>query len=277
MWWIPASIKSSPIRSFKSRLPMRLMRRALSVQSDSEIEIAWNAVSGATHYKLYRATTRGGLFAQVGGEISVTRYLNDGLADAFSANTFYHYRLEACNGVGCSQRSPDGLMALATLVAAAQSDSEISISWSAVADATHYKLYRLASDGSYTQIGGAIATNSYLDSALSLTTAYSYQLEVCNSGGCSARSLEVSAITYGSLGAARDETTGSSNSWTALAFSGGRAYAIHYSGRPKIISYAVEADGKLGAGRDEITAGLRQPTAIAFSGGRGLCDGLCFR
>ena len=161
-------------------------------QSDSEIEIAWNAVSGATHYKLYRATTRGGLFVQIGGEISVTRYLNDGLAGAFSANIFYYYQLEACNGVGCSQRSPDGLMALAALVAATQSDSEISITWSAVADATHYKLYRSTSGGSYTQIGGEIAAISYLDSGLSVKTAYSYQLEVCNSIGCSVRSLGVS-------------------------------------------------------------------------------------
>ena len=30
-------------------------------QSESEIEIAWNAVSGATHYKLYRSETSGGL------------------------------------------------------------------------------------------------------------------------------------------------------------------------------------------------------------------------
>ena len=242
----------------------------VAAQSDSEIEIAWNAVSGAMYYKLYRATIRGGLFTQVGGEISVTRYLNDGLTDAFSANTLYYYQLEACNGVGCSERSPDGSIAPAAPIAATQSESGISITWSAVAGARYYKLYRLGSDGSYAQIGGEIAATGYLDSNLSANTSYYYQLEVCNSAGCSARSLEVLAATYGSLGAARDEVTVGLDFPLALAFSGGRAYVVAaVSGNDdKIISYAVEADGRLGAARDEIAAGLSEPFAIAFSGGR---------
>ena len=52
-------------------------------ESDSEIEITWNAVLGATHYKLYRSETSDGLFTQVEGEISITRYRDGGL----SANT----------------------------------------------------------------------------------------------------------------------------------------------------------------------------------------------
>ena len=239
-------------------------------QSDSEIEIAWNAVSGATHYKLYRATARGELYTQIGGDISVTRYLNDGLSDAFSTNTFYYYQLAACNSVGCSERS-DGLVALTTLVAAPQSDSEISITWSAVAGATHYKLYRLTSDGSYTQIGDEITATDYLDSGLSVRIAYGYQLEVCNRVECSARSLEVSAITYGSLGARRDEIAVGLNDPSAIAFSGGRAYVADvdiFGNEYKIISYAVGAGGILGEARDEITTGLDGPSAIAFSGGR---------
>ena len=44
--------------------------------------------------------------------------------------------------------------------AATQSEGAISISWSAVADATHYKLYRSAtSGGSFEQIGGEIGGN----------------------------------------------------------------------------------------------------------------------
>ena len=43
------------------------------------------------------------MYAQIGGDISITRYLNDGL----SANTSYYYQLEACNGNECSGRSPE--------------------------------------------------------------------------------------------------------------------------------------------------------------------------
>ena len=104
IWRKPTtSVKSSPIRySRPLRSPLRLMRRAFSRKTISEIEIAWNAVLGATHYKLYRSATSDGLFAQVEGDISITRYRDGGL----SANIYYYYQLEACSGDECSERSP---------------------------------------------------------------------------------------------------------------------------------------------------------------------------
>ena len=253
---------------------------AAAAQSDSEIAITWSAVSGATHYKLYRSETSGGMYIQIGGEISVTRYLNDGL----SANTSYYYQLEACSGDECSGRSPEVSATTAPPppprppppppprpppplpTTTAQSDSAILITWSAVAEVAHYNLYRATvSGGSYTQIGGDIFATDYLDSGLSVKTAYYYRLEACNSDECLGRSPEVLGETYGSLGARRDEITGGMP--VALAFSGGRAYVADYN-LGKIISYAVGADGTLGAARDEITVGLPKPNGIAFSGGR---------
>ena len=237
-------------------------------QSNSEIEIAWNAVLGATHYKLYRSETSGGLFEQVGGDISVTRYRDD----TISAGASYYYRLEACNGDECSGRSFEGSVAPAAPTATAQSDSEISITWNEVAGATHYKLYRaMVSGGSFTPIGGEIAATGYLDSGLSVKTAYYYRLEACNNGGCSGRSPEVLVETYGSLGAGRDEIKVGLSYPIAFAFSGRRVYVVDLDivgNGDKIVSYPVRADGILGAGRDEITTGLDFPYAIAFSGGR---------
>ena len=74
-------------------------------QSESEIEIAWNAVLGATHYNLYRSETSGGTYMQVGGDITITRYRDGGL----SLNASYYYQLEACNGDECSGRLPEVL------------------------------------------------------------------------------------------------------------------------------------------------------------------------
>ena len=241
-----------------------------TAQSDSAISIKWSEVAGATYYNLYRSETSGGQFDLVGDNIAATDYVDSGLA----ASAPYYYQLESCNSGGCSGRSSE---VSATTVpampsapaAAAQNDSEISIVWSEVAGATHYKLYRAtASGGTYMQIGGDIDATGYFDSGLSETTAYYYRLEVCNSGGCSGRSPEVSTTTYatGSLGAGRDEITGLSHP-RGLAFSGGRAYMTE-TVLNKIISYPVGAGGELGAGRDEITTGLSFPSAIAFSGGR---------
>ena len=252
--------------------PATPLEPTAATQSDGAISITWSAVADATHYKLYRATVSGGVLTPIGGEIATTEYVDRGL----DANTSYYYRLESCNDNGCSGRSSE--VSATTYPAApdapeiptadTQSDSEIEIRWSEVARAMHYKLYRSTVSGdSYSQIGGDIAATRYRDSALSVKTAYYYQLEACNSGGCSRRSPEVAASTYGSLGAPRDEITAGLTDPRAIAFSGGRAYVVD-SDIDKIISYPVEEDGGLGAGRDEITTGLFVPRAIAFSGGR---------
>ena len=83
-------------------LPSRAPAPSASARSESGIEVTWNAVSGATSYKLYRSESGDGTYARVGGDISALRYLDGGL----SANTEYFYQLEACNSGGCSGRSP---------------------------------------------------------------------------------------------------------------------------------------------------------------------------
>ena len=80
-------------------------------QSDSKIEITWNAVLGATHYNVYRSETSDGLFALVRGTISVPHYRDGDL----SRNTSYYYQLEACSGNKCSGRSPQGSVATRSL------------------------------------------------------------------------------------------------------------------------------------------------------------------
>ena len=188
-----------------------------------EVTVTWSEVPGATSYKLYRSTmTVSVAYTQVGGDISMTTYV-----DTPPAGPKYFYQLEACNSAGCSERSSDPDPAAgggdggdgngngngggggggggngdapaqpSAPSASAQSDTEIEVTWSAVSGATSYKLYRSeSSGGTYTQVGGDISALRYLDTGRSASTEYFYQLEACNSAGCSAtRSPEVSATT----------------------------------------------------------------------------------
>ena len=209
-------------------------------RSKSEIEITWNAVSGATSYKLYRSTSRSGGYAQIGGDISALRYLDRG---GLSPDTEYFYQLEACNSAGCSVRSPaDSDTTLPMPVApaqpaqpraSAQSESEILVTWSAVSGATRYKLYRSTSrSGGYAQIGGDISALRYSDRGRSASTEYFYRLEACNSVGCSAPSPEVSVtiqdtpLVPGQCRRGQMLTAGESCDWKGITFavnSGGRS------------------------------------------------------
>ena len=183
--------------------PVAPAQPSASAQSDTEIEVTWSAVSGATSYKLYRSPSSGGTYTQIGGDISALRYLDTGR----SASTEYFYQLEACNSAGCSAtRSPAGSATTqATPVApaqpsapsaSAQSDTEIEVTWNAVSGATSYKLYRsTSSGGTYTQVGGDISALRYLDTGRSASTEYFYQLEACNSAGCSATRSPAGSVT----------------------------------------------------------------------------------
>ncbi len=68
--------------------------------SSSQINLSWNASSGATSYTVYRATSSGGTYTSI-GTTSSTSYSNTGL----SAGTTYYYRVAASNAGGTSAQS----------------------------------------------------------------------------------------------------------------------------------------------------------------------------
>ena len=61
--------------------------------SSSQINLSWTGVSGATEYRIYRSTTSGGPYTQVGTTTGTT-FSNTGL----SCNTTYYYVVRSYNG-----------------------------------------------------------------------------------------------------------------------------------------------------------------------------------
>ena len=192
-----------PAPAAPSELTLSVQSESEILISESEILITWSAVPSATSYKLYRATVSGGEYAQIGGNLSALtlRYLDTGL----SPNTEYFYQLEACNSGGCSGRSAEFSVATRVsppvLTVVAQSDSEIEVTWITVQGATVYNIYRsTVSGGMHPKISGDEGLSStltlYTDIGLSSGTEYYYQMEACNSGGCSRRLPEVSVTTH---------------------------------------------------------------------------------
>ena len=99
--------------------------------------------------------------------------------------------LVACGGsTATPQETPAAPGTPSELRAEVQNESEILVTWSAVQGATSYNLYRSTSrDGTVSLVAGNISALRYLDTVLSAEEiGYYYQLEACNSGGCSSRS-----------------------------------------------------------------------------------------
>ena len=186
-----------------------------SATSSTEISVSWTAVDGATGYKLYRSGT---LIHSGSGRT----FNHTGL----DANTQYCYRVRAYNDAGdgplsaqaCATTSEGAPTSAPTLTATVISADNIRLSWTPVAGAAGYKLYR---GNTLIYSGSGLNRN---DTGLEHGTRYCYRVKAFNSAGDGPLSAQQCATTSG--GAPSDAPTlsvsasGSDTielSWSAVA------------------------------------------------------------
>jgi hypothetical protein len=164
--------------------------------ANAQVNLTWNASSGATAYYLKRSTTSGGPYTQIATP-SATSYADNSVTNG----TKYYYVVSAYNSYGQSANSaevnatpmappppaaPAGLEAL-------PGNTLVSLTWTASTGAASYHLKRsTTSGGPYTQVA-VPATTSDTDTGLTNGTTYYYVVSALNALGESANSAEVSA------------------------------------------------------------------------------------
>ena len=126
--------------------------------------LTWNAVSGATSYKVYRATSKSGTYSLL-GTVTATSYTNTGAKEG----TTYYYKVKAANGAGESAYSNvvSGKVVVTPKPAApvvkighSAASGKPQLTWNAVSGATSYKVYRATSqNGTYSLLGTVTATS----------------------------------------------------------------------------------------------------------------------
>jgi len=133
-----------------------------AVAGDSQVTLSWNTASGATSYNLYWSTTSGVTTAN-GTRIpgATNPYIQTALVDG----TPYFYIVTAVNAVGESAASPQvsatpvvpvSVPSAPAGVTAVACDSQVTISWNAVAGATSYNIYWATAPGVTTTNGTEI-------------------------------------------------------------------------------------------------------------------------
>ncbi len=181
--------------------------------SSGQIALAWNPSSGATSYRVKRATVSGGPYGVI-KTLTSTSYTDTGVANG----TTYYYVVSAVNSGGESSNSsevnatppvpppspPAGL-------AATPSSVQIALAWNPSSGATSYRVKRATvSGGPY----GVIATptsTSYTDTSVTSGTTYYYVVSAVNSAGESNNSSEVNATPQVLVPAAPTSLTAKSN------------------------------------------------------------------
>ena len=156
--------------------------------------LTWNTVSGATSYKVYRATSQNGTYSLL-GTVTATSYTNTGA----KAGTTYYYKVKAVNSAGESAYSNvvSGRATVTTLTMGhSASSGKPQLTWKAVSGAASYKVYRAtAKNGAYTVINTTKAL-TYTNVGAALGTTYYYKVEALNAAG---KSLGFSAVVEGKV------------------------------------------------------------------------------
>jgi fibronectin type 3 domain-containing protein len=166
---------------------------------NGQVTISWSAVTGATSYNLYWRNTSG-----------VTRLSGNRIADVTSPFTHaglvngstYYYVVTAVTASGESAESAEvgatpqvPAPGAPTGVTVTAGNGQVTISWSAVTNATSYNLYFSTSTGVTKTTGTKITgvSSPYAHTALTNGTTYFYVVTAVSSAGESPESAQVLA------------------------------------------------------------------------------------
>jgi hypothetical protein len=160
-------------------------------EGDTEIEVIWGSVLGASSYNVYFGTTDDSASAtQFGGDFTGASTTITGLSNG----TLYYVWVVAVNSFGDSDYSPsasatpdmDPPEAPGVPVLTA-GDTDIEVSWTAVSGADSYEVWYHTADNSTaaTQFGSAVTGTTETITGLTNGTEYFVWITAVNDGGTS--------------------------------------------------------------------------------------------
>ena len=188
-----SNVVSGQVKSVTPKLSAPVVKIGHSAASGKPM-LTWNAVSGATSYKVYRATSQNGTYSLL-GTVTATSYTNTGA----KAGTTYYYKVKAVNSAGESAYSNivSGKTTVTTLTMGhSASSGKPQLTWKAVSGAASYRVYRATTkNGAYSVINTTKAL-TYTNVGAALGTTYYYKVEALNASG---KSMGFSAIVEGKV------------------------------------------------------------------------------
>jgi surface protein len=151
-----------------------------------KVTVSWDAVSGATNYPVYRATSAGGTKTLLASP-ATSPYDDTGATPGMT----YYYWVKACNGALCSSYSAydtgwRNLSAPTTFTASDGTYTDhVRVSWDAASGATFYEVYRADSAIGAKTLLDSPATSPYDDTSAAPAVTYYYWVKACSGLGCS--------------------------------------------------------------------------------------------
>lgn len=204
---------------------------------DSQVSVAWSAVSGATSYKLYYRVGEGASpsdtavpASMVSGTTATVTGLTNGVAYSFAFVAYKDTGRTAASSIASATPSafPEG--SVPANVSATGEASKIRIEWDAVDGATSYAIYWSNASGfsldTANEISGILST-SYTHAGLTNGTAYYYVVTAVKASGESAASAQAEAVPATVVYVGGRRNTGTANDYVAGYWKNGAWKALH--------------------------------------------------
>jgi fibronectin type 3 domain-containing protein len=221
---------------------------------NAQVNLTWNAASGATGYYVKRSTTSG-------AEAQIATPSTNSYSDTTVTNgTKYFYVVSAYNTYGASGNSSEvsatpalPAPAAPTGLTATAGNAQVMLAWTASAGATGYNVKRSTTSGSGYQTVSSPTTTSFTNGGLTNGTTYYYVVTAVNSSGESSASAQASATP-----AAAPQPPAAPTGLTATA--GNAQVSLTWTASAGATSYHVKRSTTSGSGYTQIAA----PTAASF-------------
>ncbi len=174
--------------------------------STAHVSVVWNALDGASHYGVFRATSSSGAKTNVSTWLAAMTNFND--TTATSGVSYYYWVQGAVDdqgtGAGAFGTYDEGWRAFpGPVISASDGDytDRVQVSWPAVTGATYYRVYYVV-DNVWTTLSSWISVTGYSHSAAAPGTDYWYTVQAANgSGGSRAGDLSDSNAGWRALSA----------------------------------------------------------------------------
>lgn len=181
--------------------PAAVKNLKAKVASYNSVKLTWTKTTGASGYKVYRATSKSGTYKYIGKTTS-TSYTNKSLA---TGSTYYYkvcayktYNGKEIPGAYSSAASAKPVLAK-TSVKLTAGKKKITVKWSKVSGAAGYKIYRSTKKSSGYKCVKTVtksSTTSYVNKSLKKGKKYYYKVRVYRKSGSKYTYSSYSSVRY---------------------------------------------------------------------------------
>lgn len=164
--------------------------------STANVTVTWSTVTGASHYRVYRATTSSGTKTALGSWQTGLSYAD---TSAVAGTTYYYFVMAAVDSSGTRpsdySSNNTGYRGSASIpsppagitAADGASTASVAVTWTASSGATSYSVWRgmSSSSSAASSLSSSVATATYTDTTAAPGVLYYYWVKAINSSGTS--------------------------------------------------------------------------------------------